>query len=126
MLIEKPPTLASPAPGGEVGLDVVTVSPVVVGDWPDAHLVRIVVGNQSFMVGDAWETKDEADVYANLLRKALQKIANPTPGGARDGFVLVPVAPTEEMLKACDTIIQGYGAKLVYARMLAAAPQAGG
>lgn len=29
--------------------------------------------------------------------------------------------PTPEMLKACDTIIKGYGAKLVWQRMLAAA-----
>ncbi len=35
---------------------------------------------------------------------------------------MVPVEPTEEMLKACDTIIQGYGAKLVWARMQWAAP----
>jgi len=35
---------------------------------------------------------------------------------------MVPVVPTEEMLKACDTIIQGYGAKLVWARMQGAAP----
>lgn len=40
-----------------------------------------------------------------------------------EGFALVPVEPTPEMFKACDTVIQGYGAKLVYQRMLAAAPQ---
>jgi hypothetical protein len=64
------------------------------------------------------------------VNAALAALASPQPlaevSAAQtvpEGFVLVPVEPTTEMLKACDTVIQGYGAKLVYQRMLAAAPQ---
>lgn len=40
-----------------------------------------------------------------------------------DGWKLVPREPTPEMFDACNTIIQSYGAKLVYQRMLDAAPK---
>ena len=39
-----------------------------------------------------------------------------------DKWKLVPVEPTEEMLNAPSTVIQPYAAKLIYQRMLAAAP----
>jgi hypothetical protein len=56
---------------------VVVVQKCVVQDWPDAHAVRLHVGNQHFPVGDAWETREEADFYAGMLRQALARLAGP-------------------------------------------------
>ena len=44
-------------------------------------------------------------------------------GGVPDGYVLVPKEPTDEMLNAPSTIIQTYGAGLIWQRMIAAAPK---
>ncbi|MGE7139179.1 dATP/dGTP pyrophosphohydrolase domain-containing protein, partial [Luteibacter sp. NPDC031894] len=44
-------------------------------------------------------------------------------GGVPEGWESKPREPTPEMLKACDTVIQGYGAKLVWQRMYDAAPE---
>ena len=44
-------------------------------------------------------------------------------GGAPDGYVLVPKEPTDEMLNAPSTIIQTYGAGLIWQRMIAATPK---
>ena len=51
---------------------------VAVKDWDDAHRVEMQRGNQTFRVGpDYWDTKEEADAYAEQLRIALA--AAPTP-----------------------------------------------
>ena len=68
----------------ELPADNVRVRPVAVSDWPDAHLVEFVVGNQTFPIADYWETKDEADIYADLFRHAL---AAHTRGGVSEGMV---------------------------------------
>jgi hypothetical protein len=55
-----------------VVLDVrVHVDPVCVSDWPDAHIVRFLAGNQRFDIGDAWETRDDALLYAHLFSVAI-------------------------------------------------------
>lgn len=51
----------------------VRVDPVCVSDWPDAHIVRFVSGNQRFDIGDAWETRDEAQLYAHLFSIAIAR-----------------------------------------------------
>lgn len=51
----------------------VRVDPVCVSDWPDAHIVRFVSGNQRFDIGDAWETRDEAQLYAHLFSTAIAR-----------------------------------------------------
>jgi hypothetical protein len=43
--------------------------------------------------------------------------------GAPEGWQLVPKEPTRDMLFAPNTIIQTYGAGLIYSRMLSAAPE---
>lgn len=48
---------------------------------------------------------------------ALTSRATPAPG-----WKLVPIEPTPEMVNAPNTIIQAYGARLIYQRMLEAAP----
>lgn len=55
-------------------LDVrVHVDPVCVSGWPDAHIVRFLAGNQRFDIGDAWETRDEAQLYAHLFSTAIAR-----------------------------------------------------
>jgi hypothetical protein len=49
----------------------VSVKPVIVSDAPDAHQVWLDVGVQHFPVGDYRDTKDEADWYADQLRRAI-------------------------------------------------------
>jgi hypothetical protein len=44
------------------------------------------------------------------------------PAAEPTGWKLVPVEPTPEMCAAPSTVIQAYGARLIYERMLAAAP----
>lgn len=50
--------------------------------------------------------------------------ASPNTGAVPDGFKLVPIEPTDEMVNAPNTIIQAYGARLIYQRMLNASPAA--
>ena len=81
----------------------------------------------------AWKMADTLDAILAHYERRDQRL----PEGTRiythpaervavpEGYVLVPREPTPEMLKACDTIIQGYGAKLVYARMIEAAEKGG-
>ena len=68
----------------------VRVSPVIVSDCPDAHQVWLDRGVQHFRVGEYLETKQEADAYADMLRRALaapqvEMVGElpelPTPGG---------------------------------------------
>jgi len=49
----------------------VSVKPVIVQDAPDAHQVWLDIGNQHFTVGEYHETKEEADWYADQLRRAI-------------------------------------------------------
>lgn len=60
----------------------VRVRAVAVAGWDDAHLVEFVVGNQTFPIADAWETKEEAESYAGMFRHALAMLA---AQGERDG-----------------------------------------
>lgn len=46
------------------------------------------------------------------------------PVAVPEGWKLVPIEPTSEMVNAPNTIIQAYGAGLIYKRMLDAAPSA--
>jgi hypothetical protein len=56
------------------------ILPVTVAGVPDAHLVRFHVGNQGFSVGpDYWNTKAEAEWYADMFLKAVGRAAQP-PG----------------------------------------------
>lgn len=49
----------------------VRVSPVIVSGCPEAHQVWLDRGVQHFRVGEYLETKQEADAYADMLRRAL-------------------------------------------------------
>lgn len=49
----------------------VRVSPVIVSGCPDAHQVWLDRGAQHFRVGEYLETKQEADAYADMLRRTL-------------------------------------------------------
>jgi hypothetical protein len=53
----------------------------------------------------------------------ISRHTQPRPVGVPDGWKIVPIEPTPEMLKACDTVIQGYGAKLTWGRMVSAVPE---
>ena len=60
----------------------VQIRPVVMEDFPDAHNVFLVVGNQSFCVTPyAMETKTSAEMMAEMLRLALQCIVDEPRGG---------------------------------------------
>ena len=51
-------------------------------DFPDAHNVFLVVGNQSFCVTPyAMETKTSAEMMAEMLRLALQCIVDESRWG---------------------------------------------
>ena len=55
----------------------VQIRPVVMEDFPDAHNVFLVVGNQRFCVTPhAMETRDGAELMAEGLRQALQCIVD--------------------------------------------------
>lgn len=71
-------------------------------------------------------TCGENDVHLER-RVAERRAPQPTAAVAQAvpaGWKRVPVEPTPEMVSAPNTIIQAYGAKLIYERMLAAAPDA--
>ncbi len=53
----------------------VEIRPVLVRDWPDAHLVFMKIGNQQFQIGDALETKEEAEWSRDMLCIALDRIS---------------------------------------------------
>ena len=59
----------------------VQIRPVVMEDFPDAHNVFLVVGNQSFCVTPyAMETKTSAEMMAEALRQVLQHIVDESRG----------------------------------------------
>lgn len=72
---------------------------------------------------DAFEFRKEYDKYgpteAAWLAWSAALVGRATPA---PGWKLVPIEPTPEMVNAPNTIIQAYGARLIYQRMLEAAP----
>lgn len=48
---------------------------------------------------------------------------SPQPLAPPPGYALVPLEPTQEMCNAPNTVVSSYAAKLVFLRMVAAAPQ---
>lgn len=50
---------------------------------PDAHTLRLHIGNQSFTInsGAGYETREDAEWTANQLRNALRRLASSAPGG---------------------------------------------
>lgn len=53
----------------------VTITPVVIEDWPDAHHVFLQVTNQRFCVTpDGCETKEEAEWTRDMLCVALDQV----------------------------------------------------
>lgn len=71
------PEAQAKSAAGEATSDVLTsngviLRPVVAFDTPDAHSVQWKVGNQTFDIGpDHWETKEEAEWFAEQFQKAL-------------------------------------------------------
>ena len=55
----------------------VELRPVVMEGCPEAQQTWLHVGAQSFQVGDAWETLEEAAWYADQLRTAMQEACKP-------------------------------------------------
>lgn len=49
----------------------VSVKPVIVSDSPDAHQVWLDIGVQHFTIGEYCETKEDAEWYAEQLRRAI-------------------------------------------------------
>jgi hypothetical protein len=73
---------------------------------------------------DAWGSEVYLHMRGDKDPDAIDLYAAPQPA-VPQGYKLVPIEPTPEMVNAPSTIIQAYGAKLIYQRMLAAAPPAG-
>jgi hypothetical protein len=65
------------------------VREVVMPDAPDAHTAWLVIGNQSFTVGPAYETREEADWMCWMLAKALISVRE-------DIGPLVPVSAEQQ------------------------------
>jgi len=58
----------------------VTIAPVVIEDWPDAHHVFLQVTNQRFCVTPhGCETKEEAEWTRDMLCVALDQIIREQP-----------------------------------------------
>ena len=64
-------------------------------------------------------TKESVEALERFIAKAKTFV---DPANVPDGWKIVPVEPEIEQLKACGTIIEASAARLVYLRMVEAAP----
>ncbi|HEY4292102.1 hypothetical protein [Luteibacter sp.] len=88
-------------------------------------VMNVVDGVMSDHGGEDLDDEDVRQSFDSCLRERLSDaLVSPSAGAVvPEGWKLVPREPTPEMFKACDTVIQGYGARLVWERMHDAAPE---
>lgn len=51
----------------------VVIKPLIL-TMPDAHIVNLVVGNQTFLIGDCELTREDAEFMRNMLCLALENM----------------------------------------------------